>query len=146
MQINSDIRLAIKTDLEASATDKGVTVNAFFNGFPSAIVVPEDGADDSELPAIAVSISEGETVSEDFDEVTWKSVLTVRIYSTSEVNDVDVDLDVIGQMVVETIDPHYRAGGLITSCTKSSFQYGRDETQPWGTLDLNFAIEYTEEV
>lgn len=146
MNIHSEIRLAIKADLEAAATAEGVQVNAFFNGFPSVIAVSEDADDDSELPAIAVSISDGETISEDFEEVTWQSVLTIRIYSTSEINDVDVDLDAIGQLVVETIGPHYRANGLITTCTKSSFQYGRDEVQPWGTLDINFTIEYTDEV
>jgi hypothetical protein len=145
MKIHSDIRSAVIADLTAVATDKGVQVNAFFNGYPSEIVVPENG-EDSELPAISVSVSEGEPVSEDFDETTWQSVLAIRIYSTSLVNTVDDDLDVVGQMVIEAMGPHYRAGGLITTCTKSSFQYGRDDIQPWGTLDINFSIEYTEEV
>jgi hypothetical protein len=147
MKIHSDIRSAVIADLTAAAIDKGIQVNAFFNGFPSTIVVPETGDDTNrELPAIAVALSEGEFISDDFEEESWQSLMTIRIYSTSDVNNVDVELDVIGQVVIEAMGPHYRAGGLITTCTKSSFQYGRDDIQPWGTLDINFSIEYTEEV
>jgi hypothetical protein len=147
MKINSDIRSAVIADLTAAAIDKGIQLNAFFNGFPSVIAVPENNADtESELPAIAVAVADGEFTSDDYGEESWQSLMIIRIYLTSDIANVDAELDEIGQMVIETIGPHYRANGLLTTCTKSSFQYGRDDIQPWGTLDINFSIEYTEEV
>jgi hypothetical protein len=146
MNKNSLIRAAVIADLETA--DTSALVTTYFDGFPSTIEVSSDDSDDSndELPAVAVSISEGEVTDSDFEEVTWQAVMTIRIYRLSTTNEVDNELDVIGQMIMEAFGPHYRANGLITTCTKSSFQYGRDDVQPWGTLDLNFTIEYSEEV
>ena len=149
MEINNAIRKQVKADLKAGLiTESGdQMVATFFNGNPTFISIPEFEGDEesSDIPAIAVSISEGQNIDEDFEEITWRAILTIRIYLVAD-NYTDPELDALGEEVLKVITKHYTANGLLDLCNRQSFGYERDEEQPWGTLDLAFNIEYTEEV
>ena len=147
MKINDLIRQQIMSDLEIGmVSDAGdPMVASFFNGFPAFIEVPEMDGYKGDIPAIAVSISEGQNIDEDFEEITWRAILTIRIYLVAD-NHTDPELDALGEEVLKVITKHYTANGLLDLCNRQSFGYERDEEQPWGTLDLAFTIEYTEEV
>ncbi len=96
-----------------------------------------------DIPAVAVSIGDGAPVEDDFEEATWQATMTIRIYLNAT-NAVDTELDILGQKVIKAIDQHYTANGLLELCNRRGFEYGRDDEQPWGMLDLSFLIEYTE--
>ncbi|MEY8204884.1 MAG: phage tail terminator protein [Bermanella sp.] len=136
MEINNLIREAVIADLKAVMGD-GFT---YINGVPANIAAA-DGDDPGDLPAVAVYLVEGEATDNEFDSEEWSAVLHVEIFMLA-VNGVDAELDVPGEQVRQVLERHYRAQGLLTACSRGSFTYGRDEVQPWGTLDLTFAIDW----
>ncbi|HAS6253071.1 TPA: hypothetical protein RQL13_003574 [Vibrio vulnificus] len=146
MEINNRIRKQVISDLTVGmVTDSGdPMVAAFFNGSPSFIQVPEID-DDGDIPAVAVAISDGQSTEESLDEITWQAIMTVRVYLVAD-NDTDPELDAFGETILSLIGTNYDANGLLSLCNRRSFDYGRDDEQPWGTLDLLFTIEYTEEI
>ncbi|UTV28998.1 phage minor tail U family protein [Photobacterium atrarenae] len=146
MDINNRIREQVLADLEAGMNSGGTSlIRSFHNGLPLFLAVPEPNSfdDDGDVPALAVSIAEGTPSGDSFDDITWQATMTVRIYLQAS-NVVDQSLDEIGQSVLNIIDTHYDANGLLELCNRSGFDYGRDDEQPWGTLDLYFSIKYTE--
>lgn len=148
MQINNRIREQVVKDLSSAMVDSNgkPLVKRIFNGFPAFLEVADPSIPDSgDLPAIGVSISEGESDEDSMESETWKAALTVRIYLESS-NHVESELDALGEKVLETIGTHYTADGLLDNCNRQGFSYVRDEEQPWGMLDLTFIIEYNEEV
>lgn len=149
MDINDRIRKQVLADLTAklNPADGVTTITTFFNGLPSFIEVSADPLDDDlgDLPAIAVSLSEGVPIDSDMSEITWSATLLVRIYLMTK-TDIDAELDAIGQKILATIGQYYSANGLLDNCNRSGFEYGRDDEQPWGMLDLLFKVEYIEEV
>ena len=146
MEINNRIREQVISDLKVGmVTDSGdPMVATFFNGLPAFIEVPEMEGYEGDIPAVAVAINDGQPVDEDFEEITWQAVLTVRIYLVAD-NHTDPELDAFGQKVLSVVGKHYSANGLISLCNRRGFDYERDDEQPWGMLDLAFTIEYTEE-
>ncbi|WP_165311050.1 phage tail terminator protein [Vibrio ziniensis] len=149
MEINDLIRKQVIADLTAALNpEEGEpTIVTFFNGLPSYIEVPQDPLDDDvgDLPAIAVALADGQMIEADMSENTWSATLIVRIYLLANTH-VDAELDEIGKKVLSTIGAHYSGNGLLDTCNRSGFEYGRDDEQPWGMLDLLFKIEYIEEV
>ncbi|ELV8603661.1 phage tail terminator protein [Vibrio vulnificus] len=146
MEINNRIREQVIRDLKVGmVTDTGdPMVATFFNGSPSFIQVPEI-EDDGDIPAVAVAISDGQSTEESLDEITWQAIMTVRVYLVAD-NDTEPELDAFGEKILSLIGTNYDANGLLSLCNRRSFDYGRDDEQPWGTLDLLFTIEYTEEI
>ena len=138
MDVNNRIREQVITDLSSIKF-----INRFFNGIPVSIEVPEDEDSLGELPALSVSISDGEPVDDDFDSITWRSSLIIKIYAVAD-NDVDTLLDSIAARVLDVIKTDYCANHILSLCNRSGFAYQRDEEQPWGTLDLIFTVEYEE--
>ncbi|MEJ2766978.1 phage tail terminator protein [Photobacterium sp. MCCC 1A19761] len=140
MEINRAIREQVIQDLQlAEKYSQNIPITRWFRGLPGVVNV------ESELPAIAVAVTEGEVAAGNFSAQSWTGILTVRIFVKGDV-DIDSTLDSYGEMVREKLDIHYTANRLLTNFNRHSFQYARDEQSPWGTLDLNFTIEYTEEV
>ncbi|ELV8678893.1 TPA: hypothetical protein I7678_17920 [Vibrio vulnificus] len=146
MEINNRIREQVIRDLKVGMVSDtgGPMVATFFNGSPSFIQVPEI-EDDGDIPAVAVAISDGQSTEESLDEITWQAIMTVRVYLVAD-NDTDPELDAFGEKILSLIGTNYDANGLLSLCNRRSFDYGRDDEQPWGTLDLLFTIEYTEEI
>lgn len=140
VEINKKIREKVLSDLKQALNASALEpVRSWFDGLPSN-EVSED-----ELTAVAVSLQEGESSNADMESETWVGLLVIRIIIKSEFN-VDAKLDSYGEQVRKTLTTSYSAGGLLDNCNRSSYQYQRDEILPWGTLDLAFTIEYTEEV
>jgi len=136
MIINDDIRQAV---IAALSAQDAIPEATYFNGRPYSIAVGEDGEEDSELPAIAVYLDEGEATDEDFDTEEWSATLHVEVFALAT-NQMDAYLDGFGERIRQVIDRHFTAGGLLSSCSRKGFNYTRDEEQPWGTLDLTYVI------
>jgi len=134
MNINDLIRQQVIVDLQQELPE--VT---FFNGRPVSIAVGSDGEEDSELPAIAVYLDEGEATDAGFDSEEWQAVLHVEVFVLAT-NDTDPVLDGFGERVNNVITRHYTADNLLDGCSRRSFNYTRDDEQPWGTLDLTYLI------
>ncbi|WP_417519833.1 phage tail terminator protein [Marinobacter sp.] len=149
MEINRQIRQQVISDLKAKLNppDGEPTIATFFDGFPAYINVPESSIYDEggDIPAIAVSLGDGEPGASSMSEITWSAKMIVRVYLVAD-TDVDADLDALGQAVLKVIGQHYSAAGLLENCNRSGFDYVRDDEQPWGMLDLIFNVEYNEEV
>lgn len=137
MSKNNEIREAVIVDLTAAL---GIAFT-YFNGRPSVVRVNKDPDVDDDLPAIAVFIDEGRATDSDFDSEEWSAVLHVEIFQMS-INDMDAALDVVGDQVRQVITRHYTADGVLSDCSRSGFNYTKDEEQPWGALDLTFDIEW----
>lgn len=146
MEINTQIRDQVIADLKSGLlTDSGdPMVATFFNGLPAFIEVPEMEGYEGDIPAVSVSLADGTAIDEDFDEVTWQAVLNIRVYLVAD-NFTDPELDKFGSEILKIITRHYTANGLLSLCNRTSYDYGRDDEQPWGTLDLAFTVEYCEE-
>lgn len=146
MEINNRIREQIIADLRFGlVTEIGdQMVASFFNGLPAFIEVPEMEGYEGDIPAVAVALSDGTSIDEVFDEITWQAALTIRVYLVAD-NLTDPELDKFGTAILKIITRNYTANGLLTLCNRTSYDYGRDDEQPWGTLDLAFTVEYCEE-
>lgn len=145
--INDIIREQVITDLKSELIDENNNqlIALYINGLPIFLEVsdPNDPTYIGDIPALSVSISNGEPTNDDFDNEEWAGTLLIRIYLVAS-NIVDSELDRLGQRVLSVINRDYTAHGLLGLCNRSSFTYGRDDEQPWGMLDLSFAIEYKE--
>ncbi|OCH31325.1 hypothetical protein A6E13_01990 [Aliivibrio fischeri] len=146
MEINTKIREQVISDLKSGLlTDSGdPMVATFFNGLPAFIEVPEMEGYEGDIPAVSVSLSDGTATDEDFDAITWQAVLNIRVYLVAD-NSTDPELDKFGSEILKIITRNYTANGLLSLCNRTSYDYGRDDEQPWGTLDLAFTVEYCEE-
>lgn len=146
MEINTKIREQVIADLKSGLlTDSGdPMVTTFFDGLPAYIEVAEQEGYEGDIPAVSVSLADGTATDEDFDEVTWQAVLNIRVYLVAD-NATDPELDKFGKEILKIITRHYTANGLLSQCNRTSYDYGRDDEQPWGTLDLAFTVEYCEE-
>jgi len=56
-------------------------------------------------------------------------------------NQLDDDLDTLGEKVLNVIGRHYTANGLLSLCNRAGFSYVREDGAPWGSLVLTFTIE-----
>lgn len=140
MSINNEIRLAVIADLTAVLGESFT----YFNGRPASVEVSSDPGTEDELPAVAVFVDEGKAANSDFGDEEWSAVLHVEIFQLA-LNDMDSALDAISDQVLQVITRHYDAAGLLAGCSRSGFNYTRDDEQPWGTLDLTFDIEWETE-
>ncbi|MDO6707923.1 phage tail terminator protein [Photobacterium sp. 1_MG-2023] len=147
MEINNRIRKQVMSDLESGIKAQGQSMIALFcNGTPTVLQAPDPSYPEQpcDLPAIAIALAEGQSISDDFDEETWRASLIVRIYLVVD-NKLDPQLDAIGQQVRNVLHRGYTADGLLTLCNIAAYDYARDDDSPWGTLDLIFTVEYNEE-
>lgn len=147
MDINDRIRKQVLADLRTGLIDeKGQSLIALFvNGLPGELALsdpsyPEQGSD---IPALSVALSDGQCIEADLNAITWQAMLSIKIFLEAS-NFTDPELDILGEKVRMIIGATYTAAGLLNNCNRSSFDYGRDEQQPWGILELNYAIEYEE--
>lgn len=146
MRINNLIREQVIVDIAASINSESTRIRTFFNGLPSFIEVPTSEDEDlGDIPALSVSLSDGVSTDDNFEENTWSAQMTIRIYLVATNNIVE-ELDALGQQVLDVIGTHYTANSLLSNCNRTGYDYGLDEEQPWGTLDYYFKIEYAEEV
>jgi hypothetical protein len=141
MDVNKQIRAQVKVDLKAALDATPLLpIKRWCNGLPGIPL-----AADSDLPAIAIAIQEGESKDTGLmNNLFWTGVLIVRVYVDGEI-DIDDTLDNYGNVIRKTLNLNYTALGLLEDCTPEAFSYDRDEQSPWGTLDLLFNIEYQED-
>lgn len=140
MSVNNQIRQAIIDDLKPTL-GSGYT---YFNGLPQSIEVGVDSDSETQLPAVAVFIEEGEVTDADFESEEWAGVLHVQLFDVAA-NDIEPVLDAVAEQVLTVIDRHYTAQGLLSNCSRNGFSYSKDEDLPWGVLDLTFIITWETE-
>lgn len=143
MEINKQIRKQVISDLKKSLIDEQEQqlIAAYFSGRGEPVTASDDGETGYlEVPAISVYLLEGEATGQDFDEEEWNAALAVEIMDLAT-NQLDDDLDTLGEKVLNVIGRHYTANGLLSLCNRAGFSYVREDGAPWGSLVLTFTIE-----
>lgn len=143
MEINKQIRKQVISDLEKALIDSEgqPLIAAYFSGRGEPVTASDDGETGYlEVPAISVYLLEGEPTGQDFDEEEWNAALAVEIMDLAT-NQLDDDLDTLGEKVLNVIGRHYTANGLLSLCNRAGFSYVREDGAPWGSLVLTFTIE-----
>ncbi|HAS6050366.1 TPA: phage tail terminator protein [Vibrio campbellii] len=143
MEINKQIRKQVISDLEKALIDEQEQplIAAYFSGRGEPVTASDDGETGYlEVPAISVYLLEGEATGQDFDEEEWNAALAVEIMDLAT-NQLDDDLDALGEKVLNVIGRHYTANGLLSLCNRAGFSYVREDGAPWGSLVLTFTIE-----
>lgn len=143
MEINKQIRQRVIADLQASlvGAEGQPLIPAYFSGRGEPVTASDDGETGYlEVPAIAVYLVDGEASGQTFDGEEWDGLLAVEIMDLAT-NQLDDDLDVLGQKVLAVMGRDYTAGGLLNLCNRAGFSYVREDGAPWGSLSLTFRIE-----
>lgn len=142
VEINNKIRDQVIADLKAALVDDDgePLVKVYINGRGEPVTAYDDEQAYIEVPAIAVYMSDGEIKEEDFGVEVWETPLHIEIMELAT-NQLDPELDVLGDMVRKVIKRDYTANGLATYFNRQGFQYLREEDKPWGSLILTFSIE-----
>ncbi|ELO1825462.1 phage tail protein [Vibrio cholerae] len=143
MEINKKIRKQVITDLETHLVDinGNPLILSYLSGRGEPVLASDDGEISAlEVPAISVYINEGGTTGQDFEKEEWKATLTVEIMDLAT-NQLDDDLDDLGEKVLSVIHRNYTANGLLTLCNRAGFSYIREDGAPWGSLALTFIVE-----
>jgi hypothetical protein len=143
VEINKQIRKQVISDLEKALIDSEgqPLIAAYFSGRGEPVTASDDGETGYlEVPAISVYLLEGEPTGQDFDEEEWNAALAVEIMDLAT-NQLDDDLDTLGEKVLNVIGRHYTANGLLSLCNRAGFSYVREDGAPWGSLVLTFTIE-----
>ncbi|HFQ5291518.1 TPA: phage minor tail U family protein [Vibrio vulnificus] len=143
VEINKQIRQQVITDLQTHLVDSDgqSLILAYLSGRGEPVLASDDGETASlEVPAISVYMVEGETTGQDFDAEEWNAALAVEIMDLAT-NQLDDDLDNLGEKVLNVIHRDYTANGLLTLCNRAGFSYVREDGAPWGSLVLTFSVE-----
>ncbi len=143
MEINKQIRKQVISDLEANLIDGNgqPLIAAYFSGRGEPVTASDDGETGYlEVPAVSVYLAEGETTGNFLEEEEWSGVLAVEIMDLAT-NQLDDDLDNLGEKVLQVVGNNYTANGLLSLCNRAGFSYVREDGAPWGSLVLTFTIE-----
>jgi hypothetical protein len=135
---NNAIREQIISDL---TVEFGEEVKHYFNGVGEPIVASDSGQYEVDVPAIAVYIGNGRSVSEVLDEETWEVNVTVEVMDLAT-NQLHKQLDLIGNRIINAMGDDYNANGLLSLFNHTSFEYNQEPGAPWGSLLINFTAEY----
>lgn len=143
MEINRQIRAQVIEDLKTALVDAegNPLITTYFSGRGEPVTASDDGQTGYlEVPAIAVYLTDGETTGQSFDDEEWEAVLAIEIMDLAT-NQLDDELDSIGQKVIEVITRNYNCHGLLSQCNRAGFSYVREDGAPWGSLVLTYSIE-----
>lgn len=133
MSIHSEIRRAIIATLKA-ADNKGDTT--FFDGRPVVI-------EESDLPAVAVYLSEAQCTGTEVDGDIWSAVLHVEVFLKATQPDSALDERMENQ-VYPVLGNVPGLGNLIRTMAAQGYNYQRDdEMAMWGSADLTYDITYS---
>lgn len=133
MSIHSEIRRAIIATLKA-ADNKGDTT--FFDGRPVVI-------EESDLPAVAVYLSEAQCTGTEVDGDIWSAVLHVEVFLKATQPDSVLDERMENQ-VYPALGNVPGLGNLIRTMAAQGYNYQRDdEMAMWGSADLTYDITYS---
>ncbi|EMK3400820.1 phage tail protein [Vibrio parahaemolyticus] len=143
MEINRKIRAQVIEDLKTALVDAGGNplITAYFSGRGEPVTASDDGQTGYlEVPAISVYLTEGEATHQSMDNEEWDILLAVEIMDLAT-NQLDDDLDMLGEEVRKVLGVGYDANGLLTNFNRAGFSYVREDGAPWGSLVLTFTVE-----
>lgn len=142
MGIKKQIRTTLVRLLtEHFASSDKPQVAQFFASFPQSLFVSDDPNEADDLPAVAVAIPEG-NLAESLDG--QAAILTIRIYASMEIHNMVDILEAIEDEIKSLMGDDFDCNGLLENCAYSGFAHAMDDEMPWGTLDLNYNIDYLE--
>ena len=136
MEANRSVREQVIKDIKRAFESCELDVKKWSSGIPALLNV------DNDFPAISVSLHQGENI-EGLDS-TFRSQLMIRILVAAS-DGLDDELDSYGQVILNVLAPQesdYTAASHLDVCNFVGFDYSRDDSQPWGALDIIFNIEY----
>ncbi|HBB6657651.1 TPA: phage tail protein [Salmonella enterica] len=125
------IREAVLSALKASIAEQ-VT---WFDGRPVFI-------DETELPAVAVYLTDASATDEFIDEDIWSSVLHIEVFLRAR--DTDSALDAwMEEKIIPALEAVPGLGKLLMKMNLQGYEYRRDdECMMWGSADLLWDINY----
>ena len=136
METNRSVREQVIKDIKRAFESCELDVKKWSSGIPALLNV------DCDFPAVSVSLHQGEN-TEGLDS-TVRAQLMVRILVAAN-HELDDELDKYGQRILDVLVPQesdYTAASHLDVCNFVGFDYSRDDSQPWGALDIIFNIEY----
>ncbi|MFC0228065.1 phage tail terminator protein [Serratia aquatilis] len=130
MTIHTSIRNVLLQALKKTLT--GATL---FDGRPALVDV-------TDLPAVAVYLTEAKSTGEYLDGDRWQAVLHVEIFLKSSSPDSALDAW-MEKEIYPAMQNISALDGLIESLKPMGYNYRRDEETPtWGSADLLHSITY----
>ncbi|CQR14526.1 TPA: phage tail terminator protein [Yersinia enterocolitica] len=132
MNKHTAIRTAVLDALRASINDPSVT---FFDGRPGFLDV-------TDLPAVAVYLTDSESTGEYIDGDHWRSVLHVEVFLKAKSPDSALDEWMENKIypVMGDIPPLYEQ---VESISPLGYDYRRDdEAITWGSSDISYSLSY----
>ncbi|CAM3366837.1 hypothetical protein SB6411_00217 [Klebsiella spallanzanii] len=137
MKNHIEIRKAALTAIKESLAESGTAGVVFFDGRPGFI-------DASDLPAVAVYISDAEVDGEGstFCDDTWAATLHVEVFLKA--SSPDTDLDKWTEQLYRAVSESESLSELVMTFSPQGYDYQRDEEMmTWGSADLRIAITYS---
>ncbi|OAT47006.1 phage tail terminator protein [Providencia heimbachae] len=98
--------------------------------------------DESELPVIAVYLTEPHPDSNYLDSNQWMAILHVELFLKAAKTDSDLD-KWVEEKLYPAIESISNLGDVLTDMTPKGFDYDRDDEMAlWASVDLTYQIEY----
>lgn len=131
MNRHSEIRKAIINRIK-EGTDIDAT---YFDGRPVFIEA-------SDLPAVAVYLTDAQYTAEDIDGDSWEATLHIEVFLKSSQPDSALD-EWMECQIYPALQSVPELDALINTMTQQGYDYQRDNDMvTWGSADLTYGITY----
>ncbi|TBL58188.1 phage minor tail U family protein [Hafnia paralvei] len=131
MNKHSEIRKAILDRIKAIDDSK----TTYFDGRPGFI-------DASDLPAVAVYLTEAQCVCSELDSDTWEANLHVEVFLKAAQPDSALD-EWMERRIYPALQDIPALASLIRTITPLGYEYQRDNDMvTWGSADLTYTLTY----
>lgn len=107
----------------------------WFDGRPSLF-------DESELPAVAVYLTDAQFTGGDLDGDSWAALLHIEVFLGAAATDTELD-EWMERKIYPALESIPALKGLIESMAPQGYDYQRDaELNLWSSADMKFSINY----
>ncbi|HEY3591370.1 MAG TPA: phage tail terminator protein [Buttiauxella sp.] len=127
------IRQAVMVCLKSQGSGKGVVT--WFDGRPGFLDV-------SDLPAVAVYLSDAQCTGDYLDGNNWSATLHIEVFLKATQPDGALD-DQVENVVLPAMDTAGTLNGLLESIIPQGYDYQRDDqAMTWGSADVTYLLRY----
>lgn len=129
---HTDIRAAILDSIGQQAGDSAV----LFDGIPVFI-------EETELPAIAVYLTDAEYLGEMVDENDWQAQLHIAVFLPAQTPDAGLDAW-MDEKIFPALETLPALASLISTINPQGYNYQRDgEMAQWAMAEITYLITYS---
>jgi len=97
--------------------------------------------DPSQVPLAMVYFDEGSTALKGMEERETDATLIVEIVGKAAI-DLDDVLDDLAEQVETLLDESGQLSGAVKVLSQTGFSYNRDDNSPFGTIALNYRVNF----